>query len=193
MLRPFCAGKMPVKPNRKSIRLPYYDYTDVGAYFITLCVADHRCLFGEVREPEVVLNPMGQIALAMWEEIPVHFPQVQLDQFVVMPNHIHGILFITDKAQQVEQTHPQRTQHAASLRPMRAFGSLQSGSLGSMVRSYKSAVTRQVNLLKQTPGSLLWQKKYYEHVIRDEPDLNRIRDYILTNPSRWVEDKYYQP
>ena len=86
-----------------------------------------------------------------------------------------------------------RTQRAASLRrPMRTFGPLQAGELGTIVRSYKSAVTRQVNLLRQTPGHSLWQKKYYEHVIRDEPDLNRIRQYIVTNPSRWAEDKYYR-
>ncbi|MCA9886532.1 MAG: transposase [Anaerolineae bacterium] len=176
-------------PNRRSIRLPYYDYTDEGAYFITICVAQYHCLFGQVGDRGVALNRVGQIALTAWKELPTHFSRIQLDQFVVMPNHVHGILFFSDKLQNLEQTGPQ---NAASLHPLRTFGPLKAGELGTIVRSYKSAVTRQVNLLRQTPGHVLWQKNYYEHVVRDEPDLNRIRDYILTNPSRWVADKYYQ-
>jgi len=182
-----------VYPNRRTIRLPYYDYTDAGAYFVTVCVTQHRCILGEIRDTDVALSRMGQIALAIWEELPAHFSEVHLDQFVVMPNHIHGILFIKNESQNNEQSASVRTQHAASLRrPVRTFGPLQAGELGTIVRSYKSAVTRQVNLLRQTPGHTFWQKKYYEHVIRDESDLDRIREYIVTNPSRWAEDKYYQ-
>lgn len=168
-------------PRRKSIRLPHYDYTQAGAYFVTIVTRKRVPLFGEVLNGGVELSQYGQIARRTWEEIPRHFPNVSLDAFIVMPNHIHGIVFINEaKPAKVG------AQHAAPLRGTKL--SVQPGSLGAMVRSYKSTVTREINLHRGTPGGRVWQRNYYEHIIRDYPDLEEIRDYVVNNPAAWETD-----
>ena len=121
------------------------------------------------------LNDVGEVARSMWEEIPAHFAQVETDAWVVMPNHVHGVLVIAS----VGATHASPLQRPAGPRKR---------SVGAIVGSYKSAVSRRVNAMYRTPGASLWQRNYYEHVIRDEAALGRIRQYIADNPARWSED-----
>ena len=168
--------------HRRSVRLPGFDYTQVGAYFITICSYEMQCIFGEVVNGEMWLSQIGSMVKECWDALPDHFNQIELDEFVVMPNHVHGILSIVDGK-------PRRgTACRAPTPPQERFGSPVSGSLPTIVRSFKYAATKRVNEGRRTPGQPPWQRNYYEHVIRNEPDLDRIRHYIVTNPIKWAED-----
>src|SRR5262245_26267674 len=138
----------PAIHHRRSIRLQDYDYTQPGWYFITICTHLQECLFGDVIEGQPELNTLGCIVDTCWNEIPIHFPHIQLDTYVVMPNHLHGILEITDTNVSVGARHavplPQN-----STAP-EAFAQPVSGSLATVLRSFKSATTRQVNVLRAT-------------------------------------------
>ena len=188
---------MPEKPflQRKSPRLRGYDYSQEGAYFVTICTAGRTHLFGKIVDGVTVLNTLGQIAESGWAEIPTHFPQVELDLYVIMPNHVHGIVFIVDAPGDTKMMRTVGTRHASSLRqPLpkqwRPNG-VKSGSLGAIVGSYKSATTKRIKRLGDTSETLVWQGRYYDHIIRNEQSLNKIREYILYNPARWPEDTLY--
>ena len=164
---------------RKTIRLQGYDYSQTGAFFVTICTYNHRCLLGQIIDGEMILNRAGRIVQEEWLNLPRLRPQVRLDQFVVMPNHFHGILMLIEE-----------TEGTASRAPTReGFGKPISGSLPTIIRGFKSVVTHRINLTQHTPGQAVWQRGFYEHVIRNEESLNRIREYILTNPSRWELDR----
>ena len=160
-----------VSMQRRSMRLPGYDYTRPGAYFVTICALTH--LFGRVRGEEMVLSPIGVIARECWEEIPNHFEQVRLDTYVVMPDHVHGILVFRDD--------PGRTP---------AVGRVCSGSLGAVVRSFKSAVAARVHAVRGSRDHPVWQRNYFDRIIRDTSDLERVRQYIRENPARWVRNRH---
>ena len=149
---------------RKSPRLKGYDYSREGAYFITICTHNRVHLFGHIADDEMHLSPVGEIAVARWDAIPDHYPDVDLDTFIVMPNHVHGILLLTGKSD---------------------FKTV----LGRVINGYKGAVTAGV--CRQHLGIIVWQSRYHDHIIRGETDLNRIRQYVLTNPARWQEDTFY--
>ncbi len=174
---------------RRSIRLAGYDYTQNGAYFVTICTYQRRCLFGEIVGEEMQRNWCGEIAAACWQAIPNHFAAVKLDAFVVMPNHVHGIILIDtpDSTMESAQGDGVGAQHAAPLRTHPHV--VQSGSLSAIVRSYKSAVANQINACHQTPGKRIWQRNYYEHIVRNDRALNAIREYILFNPAHWAFDR----
>jgi len=167
------------QPHRRPLRLQQYDYSQVGAYFITICVHNRQHLFGNIADGQMHLNDAGCVAEQCWIEIPRHFNFIELDEFVVMPNHMHGIIVISDI----------RRGTACRAPTLEQFGKPVPGSLPTIIRSFKSAVTRTVNTIRDTPGIPLWQRNYYEHVIRDEDALNRIREYIITNPMRWDLDR----
>jgi putative transposase len=163
------------RPVRRSIRIPQADYSHPGAYFITLCAFNKRCLFGTVENAAVRLNPIGEIARACWIEIPHHFPNVTSDTFVVMPNHMHGILVIKERAR-----------HAVPLRPpIESFRRPVHGSVPTIVRSYKSAVTRLVRKSLKNESFEVWQSNYFERVLRDGSEFSKATRYILENPMMW--------
>jgi REP element-mobilizing transposase RayT len=172
----------PEYSHRRSIRLRNYDYSQAGAYYVTICTRDRECLFGEIVDGEMRLNEMGQIITGCWDESPNHFPNVKLDAFVVMPNHVHGIIVIVETS----DSGSVGARHAVPLQ--RSFGQPISGSLPTIIRSFKSAVTRRINEMRDTPGMPVWQRNYYEHVIRNNRELDRVRRYIAGNPARWTED-----
>jgi putative transposase len=191
MLRPYKQTHLMTyiakKHHRRSIRLQGYDYSQPGMYFVTVCTEERELLFGEVVKEAMVENEYGEVARTCWEEIPHHFQRAELDVFVVMPNHVHGILIIADKI----RTSPTSVgaQHAAPLSWRASRPNVSPGSLGAIIRSFKSATTKRINNLRATPYVPPWQRGYYEHVIRNEDDLRRIREYILTNPLRWELDR----
>ncbi len=172
----------PDRHHRRSIRLKDYNYAQTGAYFVTVCTHEWECVFGNVIDGEVQLNKYGKIVTACWEEIPNHFMGTELDAFVVMPNHIHGVVVIANGEKQPASA---RATHASPLQ--RPCGP-QPKSIGSIIGAFKSASTKGVNEMRQTPGMPLWHRNYYEYVIRDENELARIREYIAANPARWAED-----
>lgn len=165
----------PSRHHRRSIRLPGYDYSQEGAYFVTVCTQNREFLFGEIVDGAMLLNDAGQIVCQCWRDIPAHFPQVVCDGFVVMPNHIHGILFVVD------------TLGAQHFSPLRGRPRGTSKTIGSIVRGFKIGVTKWMR--QNEPVQNVWQRNYYEHIIRSEEELNRIRQYIIHNPEQWETDR----
>jgi REP element-mobilizing transposase RayT len=175
--------------SRRSIRLRDYDYAQNGAYFVTVCAHERASLFGEIVDEAMILNEAGKIAEACWAAIPRHFSNVELDAFVVMPNHIHGIIVIADEVRrQPAAVGAQQCCAPTSPKDGRRIN-VAPGSLGAIVRSFKSAVTKEINGLRGTPSQPVWQRNYYDHIIRNERELNAIHDYIEKNPQRWALDE----
>ncbi len=174
----------PDSHERRSLRLRAYDYAQAGAYFVTVCAYRRECLFGEVADGEMVMSDIGRIVADEWWRSAEIRQEVVLDAFVVMPNHIHGIVVITDVgATDHVGAHgraPLRTRDNCPYRPPR--------SLGAFIAGFKSACTKRINEHRARPGTPVWQRNYYEHVIRNEEDLNAIREYVIHNPARWAED-----
>jgi len=157
---------------RRSIRLQGFDYSQPGAYFVTVCTRERACLFGDVVDGEMRLNEAGRIVEQCWSAISIHFPNVVLDAFVVMPNHVHGIVLIAGE-----------TVGAKNVSPLPGT----SKTIGSIVRGFKIGVTKW---FRDNCGiGEVWQRNYYEHIIRDDGSLNRIREYIRNNPMRWAFDR----
>lgn len=163
---------------RKSIRMPSYDYSFPGEYFITICTNKQLDKFGEVIEGKLILNNIGEIVYKFWFEIPKHFANVELDEFVVMPNHFHGIIFLKGMCRG-EVSSPQVRQ---------GKGILPLQTLGQVVAFYKYQTTKLINEIRNKPGLSFWQRNYYERVIRNDDELNRIREYIIYNPLKWAFD-----
>jgi REP element-mobilizing transposase RayT len=170
----------PEKHDRRSIRLPHYDYGQPGAYFITTCTQGRVCLFGDVVQGQTTLNAYGRIVAEEWHRTERIRDHVALDAFVVMPNHVHGIIGITHRSD--------RRRGESKFAPTRGFKS-PSQTLGAIVRGFKGATTRRINRLRGTPGEPVWQRNYYEHTVRGRRDLERIRRYIRQNPVRWCRDR----
>ncbi|HPD60876.1 MAG TPA: transposase [Thermodesulfobacteriota bacterium] len=166
--------------HRKSIRLRHYDYSKPGAYFITICTHNRECLFGKIIGRKMVLNNKGKITRHYWLEIPRHFPNVVLDEYIIMPNHVHGIIVLDNSV---------GARHAVPLHQTEQFGRPTRKSIPTIIRSFKSAVTHQIN---QIPGASVWQHNYYEHIIRNEIELNKARGYIVYNPINWSTDENYR-
>jgi REP element-mobilizing transposase RayT len=155
---------MPIdpRPRRRSLRLPGHDYSQAGAYFITACIHNRAMLLGEVMDGDVRLNEMGAIVQQTWDDLPTHYHGIDLDAFIVMPNHVHGIIILADASER---------RHA----------------IPEIVRGFKTFSARRVNERSGQSG-VRWQRGYYEHVVRNEKALDRIRAYIANNPARWADD-----
>jgi putative transposase len=163
---------------RRSTRLPKFDYTQNGAYFITICTHKKQNLFGEIVDGEVRLDECGQIVVSEWLKTEEIRREIILDEYIVMPNHFHGIIMIQRNCRGTLQRAPTFEQ----------FGQPTSDSIPSIIRGFKSTITRQINEIRRTPHMPIWQSNYYEHVIRDETELDSIREYIQFNPQKWFED-----
>jgi REP element-mobilizing transposase RayT len=179
----------PQKHHRRSIRLPGYDYTGAGGYYVTIVAHNRTCLFGEIVNGEMSLNNLGQIAKREWARLPKRFKHVELGIYAIMPNHIHGIILIDDSrrgtADFADTTHTQDPSRATQ----EHFGKPVSGSIPTIIRSYKSAVALRIHYAQPNDDSPVWQRNYYEHVIRNTDDANRIHTYIESNPANWDIDK----
>ncbi len=183
------------KHNRQSIRLQGYDYARAGAYFITVVAHDRTCLFGEIVNGEMRINECGERTQQCWLEIPNHFPQTQLDEFVIMPDHIHGIIIINDfpivGAKNFSPLPFESSSRSCQSSPRPNITPFRSPSqtIGSIVRGFKIGVTKwihQIEMVKNiSPQPNVWQRNYYEHIIRNDDELHRIRDYIRNNPPNW--------
>ena len=205
------------KYNRRSIRLKNYDYSQPGGYFITIVTHNRQCLFGNIVDGEMRLNEYGELVKTEWQKTGIIRPNIVIDAFVVMPNHLHGILIITGNddgrgsrgggrrrgtLQRASMTTTiTKTNTDTNTGKIEQFGKPTKNSIPTIVRLFKSTTTIQINQLcgdmetrcnvsscVSTPMQPLWQRNYYEHIIRDDTELTRIRQYIINNPKRWEED-----
>lgn len=210
---------------RRSIRLKDYDYTRAGAYFATLCTRDRARVFGAVADDEMRLNEYGRKVADCWSWLAEQYPYVILDEWVVMPNHFHGIIVITDDRPDGADADAYGSGRGGSDGDDRTDGSGRGGSgrggsrtaptgprddpmgprnvptgdpqtvppkrkpLGRLIGAFKTVSTKHVNEIRSTPGAKLWQRNYYEHVIRDDSSLRRIHEYIANNPRQWGFDR----
>jgi len=222
--------------HRRSIRLQNYDYTQAGAYFVTICAHARDCLFGDVINGEMRLNEYGKTVEECWDDIARHFDDVELDSFTIMPNHVHGIIVFTntvgagfprpdsklksndvdaetaDKGAETADKGAETADKGAETADKGAETAVKGAetavkgaetavkgaetaplrkrrTLGNVVAYFKYQSTKRLNLKRNTPAFAVWQRNYYEHIVRDEIDLNRIHEYIQCNPARWAEDE----
>ena len=160
-------------PQRRYIKLHTYDYTQQGAYFVTICTYEKQSLFGNIAGSSMQLNPHGEIVTSCWKDIPLHYPEVSVEVFVVMPNHFHGIVVI-DNVEGRSGSKPDPTRKHP---------------LFEIVRAFKTYSSRKINELRNSQGTPVWQRSYYEHVIRSEKEYQQISEYILFNPAKWETDR----
>jgi REP element-mobilizing transposase RayT len=196
-----------------SARLQNWNYCWEAAYFITICTKDRINFFGEIQNNNLILSPLGEIAENIWNEIPNHFSNVESGAFVVMPNHVHGILIITGfdenickNIQCVDRTHIVETGHALSLQQFAQINNIEKNieitrtigqqrfqhigcnSISSIVGSYKSAVTKQI---RRSGYEFHWQTRFFDHIIRNDSSFQNITEYILNNPANWQKDAFF--
>jgi len=187
-----------VKPARRSLRLRGYDYSQAGAYFVTMVTQDRACLFGEVVDGEVRLSDAGQMVWVVWSELPAHYPGVDINMFIVMPNHVHGIVVLTGtgrvgagpRACPIDWDTGQLLGNNIG----QPQGVAPTMALQDVVHRFKTLTTKQYGDGVKHSGwpafhGRLWQRNYYEHIVRDEGELNRIREYIANNPAQWELDR----
>ena len=214
IIRPF--EKPPQGRRRRSIRLPGYDYAQPGSYYVTIDTHYQMCLFGKITNGEMRLNNYGIIAYEEWVKTPTIRREIKLDEFIVMPNHIHAIIIIMESRNDSTGAYgmeivgadggPPKTYTDDGRSPSRATcrSPLRAGmphgpakkSLSALTGGYKSIVTSRINQIRNTPGVPIWQRNYYacperqrgKHIIRDDDDLSRIREYIRNNPAQWETD-----
>lgn len=195
-----------MRPNRRSLRLPGYDYSSPDAYFFTTCTRNRECLFGRVRGGEMCLNEFGLAVEDCWNELPRHFTNVVLDAFQIMPNHVQGIFWIVDRPTGVSPPTMARVPsvgmtHASSLQdrityaravnpPLSPARGPRSGSVGAIIGSFKSAASRLINRSRDCAGTTVWQYNFHERIIRAQSSLERIRRYIENNPRYWSRDRH---
>lgn len=168
----------------KSVRLPHYDYATSGAYFLTLCTHDKESLFGTLADGIMHLNEYGRIIEREWLRSAEIRKELEMGAFVIMPNHLHGIVLINED---------DRAHCRAALPEVYSRGSRdrEARSISSFVAGFKSYTTKRINELRKTPGARLWQPNYFEHIIRNQRQFDTACEYIQTNPLRWELDKYH--
>ncbi len=174
--------------HRRSTRLKGYDYTQPGAYFVTLLSWNRECLFGHVIDEKIILSDYGQILVDEWVRSFAIRREIKLDEFMVMPNHFHAVVWIIE-GDLVRATGRSPLPNPGRRDQEKVPTGLQPRSLGAFIAGYKSTCTSRINSLRGTPGQPVWQRNYYDHIIRNDLELDRIRLYISDNPHRWAEDE----
>ena len=176
----------PNKHQRKSIRLPGYDYSQAGYYFVTICCDQRQCMFGDIVDGAMQLNPFGEIVSETYQLLS-RYSHVNLDEWIVMPNHFHGIIVLADKpCRGVSRNAPTVN---SDIQPINCEPKRK--PLGRLIGVFKTVSTKNINIICGTPGAKVWQRNYYEHIIRNETSLNKIRQYIVNNPLSWQNDQLH--
>lgn len=167
----------PSRGHRRSIRLPGWDYTLAGAYFVTICTWQKQCVLGHVDDDNVRLSSFGTIVDACLRNIPASFPNMKLDSFIIMPNHVHLIILIGDDGQDTKDSHLVDANNPNGCRPQ---------SLGAAIQNFKSVSARRINRIRGNNKTPIWQRNYYERIIRNDIELSEIRKYFQDNSLRWL-------
>ena len=167
---------------RRSLRLKEYDYSREGAYFITICTYNRECVLGNVADEEMILNQFGNIVLECWNSLTGCYTNIELDKFAVMPNHVHGIIKIIDNVGAIHELPLQTANTNQKTKRRRML-------IPKVVGYFKMNSSKQINTIRNSTGIPVWQRNYYEHIIRNENKLNKIREYIQNNPLKWHLDR----
>jgi REP element-mobilizing transposase RayT len=180
----------PIQQRKNSLRLPNYDYSLPGAYFITLCTQNRLHVFGHISDEEMVLNDYGKVVKEVWKNLPNHYPNMACGEFVVMPNHIHGVMFLKpiDHTKGGFETHPNQKQTRPNQKrthPNKIHG------IPEIVRALKTFSARKINEIRNSPGGKVWQRNYWDRVVRNERALQAINRYIQNNPLKWQLDRLW--
>jgi putative transposase len=170
--------------HRRSIRLQGYDYSQAGAYYITIVAQERECLFGEIMDATMQLNEYGQFVAETWQWLEQQYPYVELGAWVVMPNHLHGIIILHEYGGLVGAVR----EPPLRANPTSTMGAAKPKSLGRLIGAFKTISTKKINILRNTEGAVVWQRNYYEHIIRNDDDYNRIHLYIESNIDNWSTD-----
>lgn len=173
--------------SRKNTRMKQWDYSSDGYYFVTICVKNRAHVFGNVRDKKMRFNKWGEIAHECWQEIPIHFPDVEIDQFVIMPNHVHGIVVLKNK---MEHVVGDKYIYSLSKNGTKKSKNRNMMQLSKIIATYKAAVTRKINKIPSN-NYFQWQHSFHDHVIRDERALVNIQNYIFFNPDSWRDDDFF--
>lgn len=184
----------PEKHHRRSVRLKRYDYTGNNAYFVTICAYQKECLFGTISNGQINLNVEGVCVKKAWLETAEKRTNIRLDDFVIMPNHFHAILWIVRRgtARCALGTQDEISQYRGTARcapTHEEFGKPVHDSLPTIIRSFKSAAAKLINESRDNLGALVWQRNYYEHIIRSHKELRQTSEYIRSNPAHWHNDE----
>jgi REP element-mobilizing transposase RayT len=181
--------KPSIQFRHKSIRLRGYDYTTEGIYFVTICSLNREPMFGSIKNDKMLLSEIGGVIEDTWCDIPNHHPNVSLDHYVIMPNHLHGLIVLSGPESIGQDATSSRDRaRLGRAATTEAFGRPVAGSLPTVVRSFKSASTWRVSQSRNCQGKSVWQRNYYEHIIRNDDVLFRAREYIVNNPLKWALD-----
>jgi putative transposase len=173
----------PDKHHRRSIRLPGYDYSQPGAYFVTICAYQRQCIFGEIIDGQMRLNQYGAIVADEWQKSSIIRREIELDAWVVMPNHFHGIVMIANDCVGANGRSPLHGDSSPRMKPK---------SLSSLMAGFKSITTKKINILRDAPATPLWQRNYYERIIRNPDAMDKICQYIINNPVSWEIDQLHR-
>jgi putative transposase len=177
-----CGKYDPDIHHRSSIQLPWYDYSQDGWYFVTMCALGHKCLFGKFVDGQIQLYEYGRIIEKCWKWLAEQYDYIHLDRYMVMPNHLHGIIVIREGGSRTAPT-------TNNTQKYQSFNNRKHKALSRLVGAFKTISTKQINIIRNTPGRKLWQRNYYEHIIRNEEELNHVRQYIDDNPINWGTDE----
>jgi REP element-mobilizing transposase RayT len=171
--------------HRHSIRLQGYDYSLVGAYFVTTVTYGRECLFGEIYDGQMTLNSLGKIVRQAWFDLPRHYPHIELGTFCIMPNHVHMIVVLNAPAIVEAVLSPAISGRGFKPAPI----AQKRHPLSEIIRAFKSFSSKRINILRKTQGIPVWQRNYYEHIIRSNEEHNQIHLYIDNNPADWINDQ----
>ena len=177
--------------HRRSIRLKGYDYSQEGLYFLTICTQNREHIFGTIENEEMLLNEYGNITRDYWNDIPTHYNNVELDEYIIMPNHLHGIVrFNIPVGVQFIASDNGITSSNQIINQPKQGAINRTPTVGNVVRAFKARCTHAINKFNETIGVSIWQRNYYEHIIRNEESYHQISEYINYNPMNWKDDKY---
>jgi REP element-mobilizing transposase RayT len=173
--------------------LKAYDYSQPSGYFVTICTKNKEYILGAMGNESMRFSAVGNIVRTCWEAIPDHLPDVELDQWIIMPNHLHGIIIIHDhcRGEAFAETRFLLEDQSANASPLRHPKGTTPRSLGAIIQNFKSVTTRKVNQIRATPGLKLWQRGFYDRIIRNKAEFDRVRKYIKENPLKWELDPYH--
>jgi len=186
---------------RQSIRLKGYDYSQSGLYFITICCYQRECLFGNIINSQIILNNFGQLIKEEWLKSAEIRKEIEFDDFVIMPNHFHGIVIINQEINsdfmkndvdfQDNNVGANGRSPLQQIQSSRPKISMKPKSISSLIAGFKSATTKKINIIRNTPQNPVWQRNYYDHIIRNDESLARIREYVQNNPLSWENDQLH--